>query len=123
MSAMSLDGYAPFPFVPPPAIKPYGSVYEFRSYKVNHGGLPATMKLWEEFLPGRQTLTPLLLAMYRLDGAPGYTHIWPYADAGARAKVRAEAVSKGLWPPKGGAVHLKEMRSTLTVPLPGSPLA
>jgi hypothetical protein len=122
MSAMVLDSYALFPFVPPPKPGAYGGVYEFRSYKVKHGGLPETLKLWEQWLPGRVALTPLLAAMYRLDGAPGYTHIWPYADAGARAKTRAEAVSKGLWPPKGGAVWLAEMRSTLTVPLAGSPL-
>jgi hypothetical protein len=122
MSSMSLDGYTLFPFVKPIAPGAYGGVYEIRSYKVKHGGIPKTLELWEQWLPARVAVTPLAIAMYRLEGTPGYTHIWPYADAGTRAKVRADAVAKGIWPPKGGPSVLTEMRSTLAIPLAVSPL-
>ena len=122
LTGMSLETYAPFPYLPP--IKPgaFGGVYEFRAYALKLGGLAQLMPLWESWVPARVAVTPLLTAMYALDGAPRYVHIWPYADAAVRAKTRADCVAKGIWPPKGTAPLLQSMRSTLTVPLPGSPL-
>jgi hypothetical protein len=122
MTGLSMETYAPFPYLPP--IKPgaYGGVYEFRAYTLKTGGVPAIVSLWESWIAPRIAVSPLLTAMYALDGAPRYVHIWPYADAALRAKTRADCVAKGIWPPKGSAPWLQTMRSTLTVPLPGSPL-
>jgi NIPSNAP len=122
LTAMSLETYLPFPFVPP--VKPgrFGGVYEFRQYTVKTGGLPQTAALWEKALPARLELSPLLVAMYALDGAPRYAHIWPYADVATRGKIRADAMAKGVWPPVGGAQWLADMRSTITVPTAISPL-
>jgi hypothetical protein len=39
-----------------------------------------------------------------------------------RAKVRADAVAQGIWPPKGGPANLTKMHSDLCVALPFSPL-
>jgi hypothetical protein len=122
ITAMSLESFAPFPFLPPVKVGPYGGVYEIRQYTLKHGGLPETIGLWEKALPARVRLSPLLIGMYALDGAPRYAHIWPYADVAQRAKIRAEAVAKGVWPPVGGPQWLAEMRSTITLPTAISPL-
>lgn len=122
LAGLSIETFAPFPFLPPIKTGAYGGVYEFRTYAFKTGGLPPMMQTWEAALPARIAVTPLLVAMYALDGTPRFTHIWPYADAGARAKTRADVVARGIWPPKGGPDWLATMRSTLATPLPGSPL-
>jgi hypothetical protein len=49
-------------------------------------------------------------------------HLWPYRDLVERARIRGEAVQRGLWPPKGGAEYLATMRSSIYLPAPFSPL-
>jgi len=121
---MVFDSYAPFPWAAPPQPGPYGAVYEIRTYKLKHGGLPATIAAWEAAMPGREEFSPLSLAMYALEGAPRFTHIWPFASLDARAKARADSVAAGAWPPKNGPAWLTgDMRSTVALPAPFSPLA
>ena len=121
---MDLDAYAPFPFLPPVAPGKFGKVYEIRSYRLKHGGIPATIAAWRAAVPERIKLSPLLVAMYALDGPPRFTHIWPYASLDARGAVRADAAAKGVWPPKGGPEWLTgDMRSTIVLPTAISPLA
>lgn len=124
IAALDFDSYAPFPFLPP--IKPgrYGAVYEFRTYKLKHGGVPATIAAWEAAIPERVKLSPLVIAMYALDGPPRFTHIWPFESMNQRAEVRAESVAKGIWPPKGGPQWLTgEMMSMIALPTAISPLS
>jgi NIPSNAP len=121
---MELDSYAPFPFLPPVTPAKLGKVYEIRTYKLKAGGIPATIAAWEAAVPERVKLSPLVIAMYALDGPPRFTHIWPFASLDARAAVRADAVAKGIWPPKGGPQWLTgDMRSTIALPTAISPLA
>jgi len=47
VTALDMDGYAPFPFLPPVAPRAYGKVLEFRTYWLKPGGLPATLEGWE----------------------------------------------------------------------------
>ncbi len=71
----------------------------------------------------RTVLSPLLIAMHRLDGPPRLTHIWPYPSLDVRAATRARAVAEWGWLPKGGkAFFTADMRSWICTPLPGSPL-
>jgi hypothetical protein len=122
--AMDFDTYAPFPFLPPVAPGKFGKVYEIRSYRLKPGGIPATIAAWQAGVPERIKLSPLVVAMYALDGPPRFTHIWPYASLDARAAIRADAVAKGIWPPKGGPEWLAgDMRSTIALPTAISPLA
>ncbi|UPK32781.1 NIPSNAP family protein [Bradyrhizobium sp. 186] len=124
ITQMSFDTYAPFPFLPPVMPGKYGSVYEIRTYRLKHGGVPPTIAAWEAAMPERGKLSPLSIAMYALDGPPRFTHIWPFASLDARAAVRAESVAKGVWPPKGGPDWLTgEMRSIVALPTAISPLA
>ncbi len=114
---MRFDSYAPFPFLPPVTPGRYGEVYEIRTYRLKHGGVPATIKAWEAAVPARIRLSPLIMAMYALDGLPRFTHIWPYKSLNDRAAVRAETVAKGVWPPKGGPDWLTgDMKTVIAVP-------
>ena len=121
---MTFDSYAPFPWAPSPQPGRYGAVYEIRTYKLKHGGLAPTIAAWEAAMVERGKFSPLSLVMYALDGAPRFTHIWPYASLDARAKARADSVTAGAWPPKNGPAWLTgDMRSTVALPVAFSPLA
>ncbi|WID96653.1 NIPSNAP family protein [Bosea vestrisii] len=121
---LTFDSYAPFPFLPPVASGRYGGVYEIRTYMLKHGGVPATIAAWQAAVPARVELSPLVIAMYALDGPARFTHIWPFANLDQRAAVRSDSVAKGLWPPKGGPEWLTgEMYSTIALPTAISPLA
>lgn len=124
LAGWTLDAYAPLPFLAPIAPGAWGRIYEVRTYALKPGGLPAMIAAWEAALPARAALSPCLAAMHTLEGAPRFTHIWPYPSFEARAAVRAEAAGKGIWPPKGGTGPLlPAMSSTIWVPAPESPLA
>jgi hypothetical protein len=124
IAKLALDSYAPFPFLPPIAPGRHGGIYEIRTYMLKHGGVPPTIAAWEAAVPARVALSPLVVAMHALDGPPRFTHIWPFASLDHRAAVRADAVAKGVWPPKGGPQWLTgEMYSTVALPTAISPLA
>lgn len=119
----SSSTFASFPFVP--AITPgrYGPVFEVREYGIKFGALPKLLEAWEGALPGRLAISPMLTAAYALDGEqPRMLHMWPYADLNERAKLRSDALAKGVWPPKSGADYLATMRSSIYLPAPFSPL-
>jgi hypothetical protein len=121
---MGFDSYVPFSFLPPVAPGKFGKVYEIRTYRLKPGGLPATIATWQAAVPERVKLSPLVVAMYALDGPPRFTHIWPFASLDARAAIRADSVAKGVWPPKGGPDWLTgDMHSTIALPTAISPLA
>jgi hypothetical protein len=123
LTGLEMDSYAPFPFLPPVKPGKFGKVYEFRTYRLKPGGLPPTLAGWEAALPERTKLSALLINMYALDGAPRITHIWPYASLDARASIRAEAVAKGVWPPKNGPEQFFTLSSAIAMPTAASPLA
>ena len=121
LTAMSVDRMAAFPGLP--AVRPGapGPVYEVRTYTLRPGGLPAVLARWGEMLPGRHAVSPLLIAMHALDGAPRIVHIWPYPDLAARAEIRAKVVAQGLWPPPT-APQISTMATAIAVPALFSPL-
>ncbi|MFN6953404.1 MAG: NIPSNAP family protein [Acetobacteraceae bacterium] len=123
LTGWTLDAYQPLPFVPPIAPGAHGRIYEVRTYALKPGGLRQMISAWEAALPARVAISPCLMAMHTIEGAPRFTHIWPYAGFEARAAARAEASGKGIWPPQGGtAPLLPAMSSTIWVPAPESPL-
>ena len=61
--------------------------------------------------------------MYALDGTPRIVSIWPYKSLNERSEIRAQSVSDGIWPPKGGPQWLThEMQSMIALPTAVSPL-
>jgi hypothetical protein len=101
----------------------HGGIYEMRVYGTKLASLQHTIDAWEKAVPERTKRSPLIGAMFTLDGAvPRFLNIWPYKSVDERSRIRAEAVKDGIWPPKGGPAHLTTMESTIYVPAPFSPL-
>lgn len=120
---LALDSYAPLPDLPPVQPGAFGPIYEVRSYVMKPNGRQPTIAAWQVALPARKELSPLVIAMTSLDGPSRLTHVWPYSSLDARATIRAEAVARGIWPPKGGPDWLTPaMRSWICLPLSVSPL-
>lgn len=112
-----------FPFMPDIAPGSFGPTYELRMYTLRHGHVPRTVAAWKDAVPNRVELSPLLGVMYSLDGhMPRMLHVWGYSSPDARARIRAEAAARKVWPPVGGPASILEMESTLAVPTAFSPL-
>ena len=124
LTGMSLDTFVQMPFLE--ALKPgaYGPFYEVRVYKFRPGGVAPMIALWRDNVGPRAALSPLLAAMYGIDGvAARFIHIWPYKDLNTRHEIRAKATEAKVWPPKGGHDYLETMSSRIYLPAPFSPLA
>ena len=124
VSSLTMESYAPFPFLPPLRTGARGPAYEFRTYRLKPGGLAPTLAGWQQAIePARDYTDRLVINMYALDGPPRITHIWGFTDLGQRSALRAAAYSSGVWPPRGGPDQILEATSTITLPEAGSPLS
>ncbi|TXM87621.1 NIPSNAP family protein [Methylobacterium sp. WL30] len=122
-TALEMDSYAAFPFLPPVRTGARGGVYEFRTYRLKPGGLPPTLDAWEAAVPPAKPYTDHLVTnLYALDGAPRITHIWGFPSLGERASLRRAVQGSGHWPPKGGPDHIAEAVSSIGLPEAWSPL-
>ncbi|MEY4713168.1 MAG: hypothetical protein RIS88_2618 [Pseudomonadota bacterium] len=120
---VEMQSYARFPWLPPVQTGRVGPVFEVRTYELKTGGLGPTLDAWRAALPARHAVSPCVVAMYALDGAPRITSIWATSTLEQRAKARSDSVQQGIWPPKGGPEWLTtRMRSTVCLPTPVSPL-
>ncbi len=121
--AMRSEIIQPFAFVPEPRPGKMGPIFELRYYTLKPGTLPDTAKGWEEKLPERIKLSPVVLAGgVEFGKANGFVHIWAYGSLDQRAQVRAEARKKGVWPPPGGADRLLTQENKILLPAAFSPL-
>ena len=117
VSDIDVTSYAPFPFLPPAAVRGRGTVYEFRTYELKPRGLPPTLAAWEKAVgPAGDYTAHLVIAMHALDGAPRITHIWAFDDIAQRFALRAKVYREGLWPPRGAPDQILEATSTIAVP-------
>jgi hypothetical protein len=123
VTALSMESYAPLPFLPPIQPGPMGGIYEFRTYHLKPGGLPPTLAGWEKAIkPASEYTSHLVINMYALDGPPRITHIWGFESLEQRAKLRAKFYAAGLWPPQGGPEQIAEATSTIALSEESSPL-
>jgi len=123
LTGMEFDTYVQMPFLPPLSPGAHGPFYEVRVYRFTPGGVAPTIALWGETIAARAQLSPLLAAMYGLDGVtPRFMHIWPYKDLNSRQAIRAKASATKVWPPKGGHANLETMSSRIYLPASFSPL-
>lgn len=123
ITEMTMDTYVAFDFLPP--IKPgeFGPYFEVRSYVLRPDGLAPTIELWRKQVPLRNTISPLLVAMTSVSGrVTRFMHIWPYKTLEERGRLRAKAVTDGVWPPPGGPGHLATQQSDIYLPAPFSPI-
>ena len=124
LTGSSFDTFVQMPFLN--ALRPgaHGPFYEVRIYKFKPSGVAPTIALWQDTIGPRTALSPLLAAMYGIDGpAPRFIHIWPYKDLKGRQDIRVKATEMKVWPPKGGHAHLETMSSRIYLPASFSPLS
>jgi hypothetical protein len=112
----------PAPFSPPLETRKLGDIYEIRNYTFRPGSIPTVIERWSKMMDERLKLSPLAGCWYS-DIGPlhHWVHIWPYADAAERQRIRAEAVSRRVWPPDTTEFMLR-MENVLAVPASFSPL-
>ncbi|MBV9757526.1 MAG: NIPSNAP family protein [Alphaproteobacteria bacterium] len=114
----------PAPFSPPLEPRKLGGIYEIRRYTLAPGQIPTIIERWSRFIDGRVKLSPLVGVWYTELGAlNNWIHIWAYKDEGERQRIRAEAVARGVWPPRGEPpLTFVRQETTLVVPAAFSPL-
>jgi len=121
--AMTMDTYVSFPFMERMTPGEHGPFYEVRTYMLKPDGLAATIELWRNAVPGRARVSPLLAAMHSVTGpVTRFMHIWPYPSLDERQRLRAKAVSDGVWPPPGGPGHLLAQQVDIFLPADFSPM-
>ena len=121
--AMRSEIVVPFSSVPDVRPGKVGPIFELRYYTLKAGMLPEVAKGWEAKLPERAKLSPVVLAGgVEFGEANGFVHVWAYPSLDQRAKVRAEAVEKGIWPPPGGGDRLLTQENKILLPAAFSPL-
>ncbi len=120
---LSLESYAPFPGFDAVPTGPRGPYYEFRNYRLPIGGLAPTLAAWSEMVPRRAEVSEPTLIMHALDGRCRFIHIWGYPSLAERERLRAEALSRRVWPPSSAPQWLTtDMTSEVFVPTEISPL-
>jgi NIPSNAP len=123
ITAMTMDTYVSFDFIPPMRPGQFGPCYEVRNYVLKPGGLPPTIEAWRKSVPARLKLSPLLAAMTSVTGAvTRFMHIWPYKSFDERARLREKAIADGLWPPPGGPGYLLSQQVDIYLPAAFSPM-
>jgi hypothetical protein len=123
-TALDMESYAPFPFLPAATPRAHGGFYEFRTYWLKPGGLPPTLAGWERAIaPARAYTAHLVINMHGMDGPPRITHVWGFASLAERMALRSAAYGAGVWPPKGGPENIREASSSIALPEPWSPLS
>jgi hypothetical protein len=122
LTNLSLQSFAPFPFVPPVYTGQLGPVYEIRDYLLRPGGLRATIAGWRQALPGRNQVDPITLVMYALDGPDRIVQIWPFRSLDDRVQIRRDLYVNKMWPPPGGPEQILEATSVIAWPSEFSPL-
>jgi hypothetical protein len=96
-------------------------IVEMRTYTLRPGSMPTFEQRFCEKLPGRVKLSPLA-ALWRTEVGQlnKVIHVWPYASFEERTRIRAEAVSSGVWPPATTDL-ITHMQSEIFIPAPFSP--
>ena len=123
ITGMSMDIYTSFDFIAPMQPGEFGPCYEVRTYVLKPDGLQPTIDLWRKAVPARAQVSPLLAAMVSITGTvTRFMHIWPYRTLDERARLRAKAVTDGVWPPPGGPGHIAVQQADIYLPASFSPL-
>jgi NIPSNAP len=122
VTAADLDLYVPFEFVDPMRPGSKAAFYEVRTYGLKPDALTPTKEAWRQALPERVKLSRLLMAMHTTGPTPRFMHIWPYESLADRQRIRAEAVARGLWPPRGGPGRLSSQQTDIYIPAAFSPI-
>ena len=112
----------PLPFSPALDPSDHGPFFEMRSYVIKPGSAGAMAERWQEYLPGRLKLSPLI-GVFTSDvgGLNQWIHIWAYKTLDQRIDVRNTAKDGGIWPPPGDSPVIKQ-ESKIMMAAPFSPI-
>lgn len=122
-NAMNSEIFIPAPFSPTMAKGNLGPIFEWREYQILPGMMPEMYRNWEKKVAKRIELSPLVMAMHsEIGDLYKFVHIWGYESLEHRSAVRAEAVAKGIWPPKGPKETLVSQRNKIVLAAPFSPV-
>jgi hypothetical protein len=120
---MNSEIFIPSPFTPTMAKGNLGPVFEWREYHILPGMMGAVYSNWDKKLAKRVELSPVVMAMHsEIGGLNKFVHVWAYESLNHRSEVRAEAVAKGIWPPKGRKETLVSQTSKIVLAADFSPL-
>lgn len=121
---LNQEGFTSFSGVPTLTGGSLGKFYEVRTYHLTDvpEALPQTIASWQDAVPARVILSPLVVVMAALDGAKRIVHIWPFNSIEERQAIRATSFQTGVWPPKGTLQWIKSAANALYVPAAFSPL-
>jgi hypothetical protein len=122
IAEMKSEIFEPLPFSPELSPSNNGPYFEMRSYTLKPGTIPEMAQRWQEHLPARLKLSPLLgVFASDIGGLNQWVHIWPYKSLDHRAEVRKKAMEGGGWPPPGPNVSIKQENKMLLA-APFSPI-
>lgn len=96
-------------------------IYEFRTYQLKPGSLPEVIERFGEGYRHRSKYSEMAAFWYTEIGPLNQIiHVWPYADAAERERIRGESSQDPNWPPR---IHefLVKMESEIFIPFPFSP--
>ena len=113
----------PFHFLP--EIKPgkIGPYFEVNCVNIVPETAKALMMRWEQALPARMKLSPLVLAgMCEFGQANRFIHIWAYRSLDERMSIKEQARQAGIWPPPGDADSVLAQENKILLPAAFSPL-
>jgi hypothetical protein len=119
---MRSEIFIPQPFSPPLEPSNHGPIFEMRSYVMQYGGAAEMSKRWQENLPNRLKLSPLI-GVFTSDCGPlnQWVHIWAYKSLEHRTEIRTKAQKEGIWPPPGSS-PLVTQETKIMLPAPFSPI-
>ncbi len=113
----------PAPFSPPIEPRKLGNLYELRIYDYAAGSIQSVIERWQERIEARLKLSPLVLCGYTTSGRlHQWVHMWAYENALQRQEIRAESISRKIWPPNATGGLLRQ-RNVLLIPASFSPLS
>ena len=96
-------------------------IYEVRTYQLKPGALASVIDAFGEHYEHRKKFSELAAFWYSEIGPLNeIIHVWPYADAAERDRVRAEAGASPHWPPPIRE-HIVAQTSELFVASPATP--
>ena len=114
--------YLPAPFMETLGDREIGPVYEMRTYSYALGDIPKVLDAWSGAIAERVKLSPLAGCWYSdIGGLNRLVHLWAYKSYDERARIRSEAVAKGVWPPPGSVAPLRQENKIL-LPFDFSPM-
>jgi hypothetical protein len=96
-------------------------IFEMRTYLLKPGTAPQVEEVWAAAIAERVKLSRLA-GFWRTEVGTlnQIIHVWPYKDIAERDQIRAEAIKRGIWPPKT-AEFILEMETKILYAAPFSP--